>query len=86
MGLSDLCLLNETFEFPCFISKNRALAVSLNGAYGRIILNSALLWDQLMGKGVLSADIDSPFPLRSYAHCSKGRVSPQSIPSKDKFI
>ncbi|KAK4775742.1 hypothetical protein SAY87_023703 [Trapa incisa] len=34
---------------------------------------SALLWDQLMGKGVLSADIDSPSPLRSYAHCTKGR-------------
>ncbi|OWM90391.1 heparanase-like protein 1 [Punica granatum] len=34
---------------------------------------SALLWNRLMGKGVLSIDIDSPSPLRSYAHCSRGR-------------
>ncbi|MED6221114.1 hypothetical protein PIB30_051253 [Stylosanthes scabra] len=34
----------------------------------------ALLWNQLMGKKVLSAssDVFSPF-LRTYAHCSKGR-------------
>ncbi|KAJ7956440.1 Heparanase-like protein [Quillaja saponaria] len=35
---------------------------------------SALLWHCLMGKGVLSVGTDaSPF-LRTYAHCSKGRV------------
>ncbi|XP_020979574.1 heparanase-like protein 2 isoform X1 [Arachis ipaensis] len=35
---------------------------------------SALLWNQLMGKKVLSAssDVFSPF-IRTYAHCSKGR-------------
>jgi heparanase 1 len=37
---------------------------------------SALLWHRLMGKKVLgvSSDISSPF-LRTYAHCSKDRVS-----------
>ncbi|KAJ9677509.1 hypothetical protein PVL29_022483 [Vitis rotundifolia] len=40
---------------------------------------SALLWHRLMGKGVLAVDSTaSPF-LRSYAHCSKGKVSALSI-------
>ena len=44
-----------------------------------LILNSALLWHRLMGKGVLAVDSTaSPF-LRSYAHCSKGKVSALSI-------
>ncbi|KAJ4961193.1 hypothetical protein NE237_021103 [Protea cynaroides] len=34
---------------------------------------SALLWHQLMGKGVLAVDGDSSQFLRAYAHCSKGR-------------
>ncbi|RVW83342.1 Heparanase-like protein 1 [Vitis vinifera] len=39
-----------------------------------LILNSALLWHRLMGKGVLAVDSTaSPF-LRSYAHCSKGKA------------
>lgn len=40
-----------------------------------MILDSALLWHRLMGKGVLAVESDAPLHLRSYAHCSKGRVS-----------
>jgi len=40
------------------------------------VLSSALLWHQLMGKTVLAANSDVFSPsLRTYAHCSKGRVS-----------
>ncbi|KAL8118151.1 heparanase-like protein 1 [Apium graveolens] len=35
---------------------------------------SALLWHQLMGKGVLSVYSNASPHLRSYAHCSKGRA------------
>lgn len=35
---------------------------------------SALLWHQLMGKGVLLVDRNASSFLRSYAHCSKGRA------------
>ncbi|KAK5805265.1 hypothetical protein PVK06_032918 [Gossypium arboreum] len=42
--------------------------------YVLMVLNSALLWHRLMGKTVLAVGSDaSPF-LRSYAHCSKGRI------------
>ncbi|KAK3000331.1 hypothetical protein RJ639_022446 [Escallonia herrerae] len=34
----------------------------------------AMLWHQLMGKGVLAVDSDASSYLRYYAHCSKGRV------------
>lgn len=40
-----------------------------------MVVNSGLLWHRLMGKVVLNVESHaSPF-LRSYAHCSKGRVS-----------
>lgn len=35
---------------------------------------SALLWHRLMGKGVLAVNTDASSYLRTYAHCSKGRV------------
>lgn len=40
-----------------------------------MVLNSALLWHRLMGKVVLAVDSDASSFLRTYAHCSKGRVS-----------
>ena len=38
-------------------------------------MGSALLWHQLMGDGVLAVGNDTAPHLRTYAHCSKGRVS-----------
>ncbi|CAL9751280.1 unnamed protein product [Musa acuminata subsp. burmannicoides] len=35
---------------------------------------NALLWHQLMGKGVLSVDISGSSYLRAYAHCRKGKA------------
>jgi heparanase 1 len=40
-----------------------------------LLLNSALLWHQLMGKRVIEVHgLDASPYLRPYAHCSKGRV------------
>lgn len=40
-----------------------------------LIMGSALLWHKLMGEVVLAVGNDTAPHLRTYAHCSKGRVS-----------
>ncbi|KAH0934854.1 hypothetical protein HID58_011971 [Brassica napus] len=39
---------------------------------------SALLWHRLMGKGVLGVQTNASEYLRTYVHCSKGRLSSQA--------
>lgn len=67
---SDGGILSKLFLFVFYFQ----LAWDPETFFSFPFLNSALLWDRLMGTSVLAVNSDaSPF-FRSYAHCSKGRV------------
>lgn len=64
--------LSHSLEYS---SEVACICYCFTNCYFLRIADSALLWHQLMGKGVVPVDGDASAYLRYYAHCTKGRVS-----------